>query len=287
MIFLCFYNFLKLQKCFCFAFRWNWTWRGVGKGRGSARAELWAARTGDGIASVSSWKPCTVGSGFVCLFFSQLTLPWRISGKNISLISSLLLSLKISYVLFNSLMVAVLCPYFIRDGGSSLASDSLPSCAVPQGKEFPAQSSGCRKEHPNPPWLFGMLCHGFGCPNVLLCFSAHDLLVFSYLQMVTARDFGAIPPIPVFWILTWILAGCKENSAPRAGDPKGLGAPRASLWWELPQSPTGENWNSWGIERLFQKRKKPGFELTVLIIHILFLEPGWSGFLYSRNPVFN
>lgn len=83
-----------------------------------------------------------------------------------------------------------------------------------------------------------MLCHCFGCPNVLLCFSAHALLVFSYLQMVTARDFGAIPPIPVFCAkLTWILAGWRKTQLLELGMQKDLVLPGHPCDGNCPRAP--------------------------------------------------
>lgn len=176
------------------------------------------------------------------------------------------------------------CPFVLSHVGSFLPR------ALAVGRSIPA------------PWLFGvvlvcweslmMLCHDFGCPNVLLCF----LLILLYYYFLVYRWW--LRPSLWFWWrstnpqtifcpkLAWILAVCRENLSSWSWGCRRIGALRASLWWELPQSPTGENLKSWGIGRLKETRFWTYCSVLV-IIHILFLEPGWSGFLYSRNPVFN
>lgn len=162
----------------------------------------------------------------------------------------------------------------------------LPSCAVPCGKEFPAQSSGCRKEHPSPVALWG----GAGLlrkfTDALSWFwmskcIAMFLLIMLYYYFLVYRWW--LRPSLWFWWrstnpqtifcpkLAWILAVCRENLSSWSWGCRRIGAPRASLWWELPQSPTGENLKSWGIGRLKETRFWTYCSVLV-IIHILF----WS-----------
>lgn len=177
------------------------------------------------------------------------------------------------------------CPLVLSHVGRSF----LPRALV-VGRSLPA------------PWLFGvvlvcweslmMLCRDFGCPNVLLCFCWSCFITIFWFtdgDWDPPCDFGDVPPIPKQFSVQsslGILAVSRENLSSWSWGCRRIGAPRASLWWELPQSPTGENLKSWGIGRLKETRFWTYCSVLV-IIHILFLEPGWSGFQYSRNPVFN
>lgn len=182
----------------------------------------------------------------------------------------------------------------------------LPSCAVPRGKEFPAQSSGCRKEHPSPVALWG----GAGLLRKFTdalswfwmskCIAMFLLIMLYYYflvyrQMVTetllvilvtfhqspnnflskARlDFGCLQGKPQLLELGLPKDWCSQ------GFPV-MGIAPEPHWWEP------EILGDWEV---VPKRKETRFWTycsVLVIIHILFLEPGWSGFLYSRNPVFN
>lgn len=271
-----------------------------GMGKGMWQSQGWALRRGDGIRRVLlEILHCRLWSRWcsVCLFFSQLILTWRTFDKNISLISFLLLSLKTSYILLNSLMIVVLCPYFSIVEAPWLVLTLLPSLSH-MGRSFLPRALAVGRSIPTP-WLFGvillcwetlmMLWHSFGCPNVLLCFCCS---CFISIFWFTGGD---------CWWFWWHCTNSKIFCAKLtwifglfSGKTSGLGAGAAERL-VLPGHPHDGNcpraplMRTWSLGRLFQRRKKPGFELSVLcwLFFILFLELGWSGFLCSRNPGFN
>lgn len=159
-------------------------------------------------------------------------------------------------------------------------------------------------------------------PIVNLFIDQQILSVFSDLKVVTETlflilvtfhqlcnsflskawfDFGQLQGKPQLLAAHW--ARCPKAGATVAacqGLPKGWGFQgfliQGCTWWELPQSrcwwDIGSALNlksggsGFGGAGVFQIGKKRGFEIAVLywlLIHVLFLHPGWNSFLYCRK----
>lgn len=260
-----------------------------GRGKGMWWSQGWALSSQERgwNSSLSSWEllPCCFWSRwcFVCLFFSQLALPWR-TAKTISLISSLLLSLKTSYTLFHYLIV-VLCPYFIM-GWWRLPGLSWPFCPLccPTGRSFlPRALAAAGASQPHSSWGCSALLDSW-CSGIVLdvhmyyVLAAHALLGFSDLQVVTARDFGDIAPISKQFsvqssFILWLFEG--KTSAPGAEPAGGLVLP--SLWWGIASEPHWWELEILGDWEVVPKKKETRlwtYCCVLVIIRILFLEPG-------------
>lgn len=68
--------------------------------------------------------------------------------------------------------------------GSSLACPDSSALSVPHGEEFPVQSSGCRKEHPNPMALWGDSALLRNLNDVLASFWMSKCIVMFLLLML-------------------------------------------------------------------------------------------------------